>query len=381
MQTTGVLPPKRREIRRDKLQRGVSEGAGSFPKGIERVSTPPKGARRGLLSGAALKTGYLPRNDLLDQAINRSMAAVFLILLSPVILVIAGLQKLTSRGPVFYCGWRLGKDGKRFCVYKFRTLSEDAAQLTRDRILPRQNTTETPLGSYLRKTRLDEIPQLFNILRGEMVFMGPRPVRPELEWLYKAEIDRYDIRFRVRPGLVGLSQALMTHGTPKVLRARFNRMCCRTHVRYPAMIGFVLYVGFCVVRKSLAAGLAELGARLRPMPDHGWLRSGFSRPKRSWAELSVGNEVIQAAICGMSEEVIQLVSARPISKGEYVLTLTRRRRSRRNFHLRVAASIEMVTPVGLGENGFVSYATYTPRTKAAHHFIERYFLQSAVIPA
>lgn len=309
------------------------------------------------------------------------MAVVFLILLGPVILVIAVLQKLTSSGPVFYSGWRLGKDRKRFRIYKFRTLSADAATLTRNRTLPRQNKTETPLGSYLRKTRLDEIPQLFNILRGEMAFMGPRPVRPEMEWLYMAEIEGYDIRFRVRPGLVGLSQALMTHETPKALRARFNRMCCQTHVRYPAMIGFVFYVGFCVVRKSLGTGLAGLGARLRPMPEHGWLRSGFSRPKRSWAELSIGNEVVQGAICGMSDEVIQFVSLRPVPLGEYVLTLTRRRRSRRNFHLRVAARIEMVTPVGLGENGFVSYATYTPRTTAARHFIERYFLQSAVIPA
>lgn len=390
MSGSWVIPSKERERGVCTVPKTLAEPPGPFSENtsvarLDRARLPASPAlprqNRGLLSGAALKTGYVPQNELLDQAVNRSLAAVLLVLLGPVFLVIMALQKLTSPGPVFYSGWRLGKDRSQFRIFKFRTLSPDAEKITRTCTLPRRNMTETPLGAYLRKTRLDELPQLVNILRGEMVFMGPRPVRPEIEWLYKAEVEGYEDRFRVRPGLVGLSQALMTHETPKALRSRFNRMCCRAPVRYHAMLGLVAYVGFCVLRKSVTSAVAALRDRARLVPEHGWLRSGFSRPKGCRVDFLAGNEPVTGAICGMSDEIIQFVSTRPVRPGDYELILSCRRRSRRNFRLSVMANVEMSVPLGPGQSGFVNYATYSPRTRAARHFIERYFLQSAVIPA
>lgn len=336
---------------------------------------------RGLLSGAELKTGYLPRNEAVDQVLNRGVAAVLIVLAAPLFLSIILLQRLTSREPVFYRGTRLGKNRIPFDIYKFRTLRGTARKLTSGQTLPRRNLTETRLGIYLRASRLDELPQLFNILRGEMVFFGPRPVRPELEALYRAEVSRHDERFIVRPGLVGLSQAIMSHETPKAIRARFNGMCCRTEVNYIHMAGFVTYVGFCVLRKSLRMVGEAASDALSPLGGHRWLQSGFCVPSRSRVEATVGGIPTVGALCGLSDEVMQFVSTIPVPPGRHKLTLVRERRNGRISRVVVDAEIQAVAPVGLGRSGFAQYATYRCNSRLSTYKIERYFLQSAVVPS
>ncbi|MEW5895753.1 MAG: exopolysaccharide biosynthesis polyprenyl glycosylphosphotransferase [Candidatus Omnitrophota bacterium] len=130
-----------------------------------------------------------------------------LILLSPLFLITAALIKIFSRGPVFYTQTRVGKDGKNFKIYKFRTMKTDAevgtgavwAKEKDDRVIP-------VIGNFLRKAHIDEIPQFLNILKGEMSLIGPRPERPEFVQKFKNQIPDYEKRLSIKPGLTGLAQ-------------------------------------------------------------------------------------------------------------------------------------------------------------------------------
>lgn len=126
----------------------------------------------------------------------------------PVILVLALLVKLTSRGPAFYTQVRLGKDGRPFTIYKLRTMIHKCESLTGPRWAIPDDPRVTPIGHFLRKAHLDELPQLLNVLRGEMALIGPRPERPEFFPELERALPRYRQRLAVRPGVTGLAQVL-----------------------------------------------------------------------------------------------------------------------------------------------------------------------------
>ncbi|MFN8545933.1 MAG: sugar transferase [Candidatus Binatia bacterium] len=135
-----------------------------------------------------------------------AIAAVGFVVLLPVTLLIAFGVKLTSRGPVLYKGTRIGRNLEPFTIYKFRTLLVDAEQRIGGRLLSSSDALYTPIGRFLRKTKLDEIPQLWNIVRGDMNLAGPRPVRPVFLATSLRDIANYAARFVVRPGMTGLAQ-------------------------------------------------------------------------------------------------------------------------------------------------------------------------------
>ncbi len=360
-------------------------GTGPLSIGTRQASlqagiTVPSSSGRGLLSGVALKTGYIPRNEFLDQVINRGVAAIFLFLAFPIFLIIIFLMKLTSPGPIFYRGERLGKDRVPFEILKFRTLyAARAKKLTADKTLPRDNSSETALGSYLRRSRLDELPQLINILRGEMVFFGPRPVRAEIEDLYDRSKRSHWVRFAVRPGLVGLAQAITTHGTPKSVRARFNYMCCKSHVNYWVMMGFVLYVGMCVLRRTVSEIARAISDMFSPLSEHKWLHVGFNSPRNARIEIREGASQGQGAVVGISEDVIQFVTVLPLKEGRFEAEIICRRRFHGHRRARAVVTVFKITPFGIGANGFVHYASYRTDSEVNRYFLERYLLQSSVL--
>jgi exopolysaccharide biosynthesis polyprenyl glycosylphosphotransferase len=133
-------------------------------------------------------------------------AAIGCILAIPILLVVIPIIKLDSSGPIFYSQKRLGKDGKVFRLTKFRTMKQDAEKLT-GAVLAKENDPRiTRVGRFLRKTRLDEIPQLWNVLIGDMSLVGPRPERPELMEKFSVTSPHFHRRLAVRPGLTGLAQ-------------------------------------------------------------------------------------------------------------------------------------------------------------------------------
>ena len=151
-----------------------------------------------------------------------AIAALGLLILLPVSLVIAIAIKLTSRGPILYRGQRVGRNMEPFSIYKFRTLLVDAEARIGARLLTPGDPLYTPIGRFLKRTKLDEIPQLWNVVRGDMNLVGPRPIRPVFLATSLKEIRDYGLRFVVRPGMTGLAQlrgGYFTHPRDKLRSA------------------------------------------------------------------------------------------------------------------------------------------------------------------
>lgn len=129
-----------------------------------------------------------------------------ILLLSPLIIPIAIAIKLTSKGPVFFKQERLGRNERPFILLKFRTMVNNAEKLTGPKWAEKNDPRITKVGKFLRKTRLDELPQLFNILKGEMSLVGTRPIRKHFAEKFAKEIPHYRLRFIVKPGLTGWAQ-------------------------------------------------------------------------------------------------------------------------------------------------------------------------------
>lgn len=140
------------------------------------------------------------------EVMDRILALVGLILLLPLLAIFCLLIRLTSKGPVFFRQERVGKDGRSFHILKLRTMVADAERATGP-IWARDNDPRiTPLGRFLRLSHLDEIPQLINVLAGNMSLVGPRPERPIFVQQFMQQIPNYADRLRVKPGITGLAQ-------------------------------------------------------------------------------------------------------------------------------------------------------------------------------
>jgi len=141
--------------------------------------------------------------EFLIRSLDVLCSLVILLFSLPFTILAAILIKLTSKGPVIYKQQRVGKDGKIFTLYKFRTMIEDAEKQLGPVLAMKNDSRVTKAGRFLRDTRLDEIPQLINVILGQMSLVGPRPERPYFVKRYKALME---IRLAVKPGLTGLAQ-------------------------------------------------------------------------------------------------------------------------------------------------------------------------------
>ena len=158
------------------------------------------------------------------RMLNVFVAVVGIVLTAPIMLLVAVLVKLTSKGPVVYTQTRVGLDqrtpgvddqnrrrtkdlgGKPFEIYKFRSMRVDAEAASGAVWATPSDPRLTPVGGFLRKYRLDELPQLFNVLKGDMNIVGPRPERPQLFETLKESVEDYQLRQRAKPGITGLAQ-------------------------------------------------------------------------------------------------------------------------------------------------------------------------------
>ncbi|HEX5959373.1 MAG TPA: sugar transferase [Hyphomicrobiaceae bacterium] len=220
----------------------VSQRAGRFAAGRAlsipyALSAIPsallKGARR-LWQSFAHGLPRQPLGGMAKRVIDIALAGTALLFLTPVMLVIAGLIRLLMGGPVIFRHGRIGHQGRPFVCYKFRTMACDADELLARHLAANPAAARewrvnrklahdprvTPLGHLLRKSSIDELPQLFNVLRGEMSLVGPRPIVPEEMVLYGRRIGVY---LGVRPGITGLWQVCGRNSVS--YRARIARDC------------------------------------------------------------------------------------------------------------------------------------------------------------
>ena len=150
------------------------------------------------------------RSDSIVRALDVVIAAVTLLLLCPLMATVALAVRMTSPGPALYRGLRVGRAGETFTMVKFRTLRADAetriGPFLGTRLTELTAGESTPIGGWLREKHVDEIPQLWNVLKGEMSIVGPRPIRPLFFEQLCQEIPQYWQRLVVRPGMTGFAQ-------------------------------------------------------------------------------------------------------------------------------------------------------------------------------
>lgn len=183
------------------------------------------------------------------------IASLILIVLSPVLALVAVAIALTSGRPVFYRGARVGRAGQLFWMYKFRTLAPDAEQrlgpYLGEELSRRTEDEVTRVGRALRATHLDEVPQLWNVLRGEMAVVGPRPVRPAFFTELCEEIPQYWQRLVVRPGVTGFAQTRVTRE-----ESWANKLAHDMEYIADRSVGLYFRVLFATVAKVIGRGPA-----------------------------------------------------------------------------------------------------------------------------
>ena len=191
---------------------GICEKSGVHTKFIPDYNSliPTRPYTEDLMGLPVINIRYVPLTNTGNAMIKRAadiLGSLFgIIVTSPVMLVCAVLVKLTSPGPVIFKQERVGLHNKPFAMYKFRSMAVQAPSEEKKAWTTKNDPRVTRVGKIMRKTSLDELPQLFNILKGDMSLVGPRPERPLFVEKFKEEIPRYMVKHQVRPGLTGWAQ-------------------------------------------------------------------------------------------------------------------------------------------------------------------------------
>ena len=171
---------------------------------------PTKPYTEDLLGLPVINIRHVPLSNALNAFSKRCVdlfgAIVALILFSPVMAVVSVIIKATSPGPLIFRQERIGLQNKPFPMYKFRSMVVQDAASEKAKWTVQNDPRVTPIGKFIRKTSIDELPQLFNVLKGDMSLVGPRPERPQFVEKFREEIPRYMVKHQVRPGLTGWAQ-------------------------------------------------------------------------------------------------------------------------------------------------------------------------------
>jgi lipopolysaccharide/colanic/teichoic acid biosynthesis glycosyltransferase len=198
-----------------------------------------------------------PRRPLVDlelRLLDVLLSAIFLLLALPLVLVLTAAVALTAGSPIFYRGERVGRGGRIFRMVKFRTLRRGAEERLGPflglELVERTRAETTALGGWLRAAQLDEIPQLWNVLRGDMSFVGPRPIRPRFFEELAGELPAYWQRLVVRPGLTGFAQVRKGYETSMAEKLAHDLEYIADR-SVPLYLRTVVVTGWRVLRQSL----------------------------------------------------------------------------------------------------------------------------------
>lgn len=257
-----------------------------------------------------------------SRAFDVTVVMFLVVLTAPLVATLSILILLTSGRPILYRGARLGRDKRPFTMYKFRTLVPNAQKLIGAKLFRNEEDLITPLGKFLRPTRLDELPQFFNVLRGDMQVIGPRPVRPEVYEEMCRTIPGYDMRFCVRPGLIGPSQLFTPHSSEKIIRTIIDNEAIRQNWNFWRKLSLLLVAGMAVAETAfhrlttvLRSRLVKSGILQSTSDRREWTRVEPDKA-RVYVERSPDSESYEFAgnVRDISSQAFRIVRERPMEE-------------------------------------------------------------------
>lgn len=336
----------------------------------------------------SLQGGYFRTAHAINRAVNCVLALVLMVICAPLGLLISLLILWRDGRPVFYHGIRLGLHKQPFVIYKFRTLMPDAEQIIGAQLLASRHKLVTPLGKFLRDTRLDELPQLYNILRGDIDFIGPRPERPEIYEHICSHIRDYDLRFEVSPGLIGYSQLFTPHNTPKRIRTLIDNRLVRRKQILLWDIYAIAFTGVIVLKTTLVKIVTGF--------YHAFLATGLFRLYREKRELERvrqrGARVYywcgdgpppapaECELVDINEEAFLMRSSSPLgtpAPGSFKLEIDLGRRRGRMRRKRCRCKGELFREIKNG-NGFEYVVRFEPVSPLNYYMAHQYFLRESI---
>lgn len=282
-------------------------------------------------------------------------------------------------------------------MYKFRTLAKDAEKIIGAELLTQQIASTkqllTPFGKFLRETRLDELPQLFNILKGDMDFLGPRPERPEIYEKYCKNIAGYDERFTVKPGLIGYSQLFTPHSAPKKIRTLIDHKLLRRKQNFIWDIGGIL-ITILIVAKRVFIGISirlwdyVIKSKILGLYKE---KRHLDRYRLNYAIVYIGTNTAdrevftnEGELIDINEEAALIYSNDEINYDNFLLKM--KIDYRRIFKRRKRQKIAMCNgiiyrKITLNKNlyRYAYVINYTPISPLNYYMVHQYFLHESII--
>ena len=237
----------------------IEEAARTYEAAFGRVTT--KALRPSYLIFSS-DLGPRPVSLRVQSVYSFLLACIGFVLVSPIMLLVAFAVRVTSRGPVLFRQTRVGLNGKPFTIYKFRSMRVDAEAETGAVWAVKNDPRVTAIGKYLRILRLDELPQLLNVIRGEMSIVGPRPERPEFVQTLSEVIPFYRQRHSVKPGITGWAQINYKYGETiedAIVKLEFDLYYIKN-----LSLSLDMYIIFHTMKAMLVTQVADRTAAYRP---------------------------------------------------------------------------------------------------------------------
>lgn len=332
------------------------------------------------------KPGGLLSVSSAGESFERLLALAIILGLSPLYLLVTALVFFVQGRPIFYNGERIGRHGRSFNIKKFRTLALDAENRLRGNVLGARSNLETPLGRYLRVTRIDELPQLWNIAAGEMSFFGPRPTRRAVLVDQGGSIAGVLAAPPFKPGLIGPVQLYMPHGASKRIRYAFlRRIYLSSDVHKLSQLGLAVLCATAMCTKVFEVS-RDYVARFSRTRSTSERRQSFrvapTRPVQVYVGDKAGGPVYAGKVVDIDDQAFSLKEEGvQIHPGQQIDLVVRAKKSGRwrTYHAygRVTSVASIPPDCDHGDPRRLVFFDHV--SDAGQYVVERYILRKSIL--